>query len=233
MEAVFLQTEERWWKASEDNFFPQILLYHLSFVTGEWKLLLWSAEFCDAQVCLGRLRCDHHSACKMRSFFSAVSPNFHRGQDSRRIWSFTISSPWNTPQHILSHTVSQWFLRYISNANSFAWNWCKFVSLCRSFFFLMAMFASQQLPSLMFFRYQLLAPNILLAADQFIFHSLLHLSRDRNRYVLLCFLIALFLVKKSPCFIKVLYRQREPRGEREGAAVLVGSINSHLPLALL
>lgn len=101
------------------------------------------------------------------------------------------------------------------------------------FFFLMAMFASQQLPSLMFFRYQLLAPNILLAADQFIFHSLLHLSRDRNRYVLLCFLIALFLVKKSPCFIKVLYRQRESRGEGEGAAVLVGSINSHLPLALL
>lgn len=59
----------------------------------------------------------------------------------------------------------------------------------------------------MLIRCQLPAPDILLKASKFIFQVLPHLTEGKNRYVFFCFLIALFLVKKSPWFIKVLHME--------------------------
>lgn len=96
----FLQTKERWWKGffffTFEDIPSQILHYHFLFVTGEWKLLLWSAEIWDARVCLGRHRCDRLSAVKMRSLFSAVSPNFLKGHNRAKPSTFSFFFPPNT-----------------------------------------------------------------------------------------------------------------------------------------
>lgn len=97
MVVVFLQREGRWWNAFfsppffftfEDIFTDSAL--SLLCAIGRWKLLLWTAVFFDAQVFLGRHRCAHLRAVKMRSRFSAVSPNFPRSQEEK-IWSHVTS----------------------------------------------------------------------------------------------------------------------------------------------
>lgn len=97
----------------------RIFFYRFCIITSglwEWKLLLWSAEFCDAQVCSGRRRCDHLSAVQMRSLFSAVSPNFLKGQNrGSRAIQLLFSFPRNTrPSFFYVHSkiysaVSFWF----------------------------------------------------------------------------------------------------------------------------
>lgn len=105
MVVVFLQTKERWWKGfffffTFEDIPSQILHYHFLFVTGEWKLLLWSAEIWDARVCLGRHRCDRLSAVKMRSLFSAVSPNFLKGHNRAKPSTFSFFFH-QTPFHLV------------------------------------------------------------------------------------------------------------------------------------
>lgn len=114
----------------------------------------------------------------------------------------------NTLLHLLSIRFYQIFQQLASRFSSFLKNLNMF-SFCIFYSHRFVLHRNnRKLTSVILIRYQLPAPDMLLTASQFIFQVLPHLTEGKNHYVFFCFLIALFLVKKSPWFIKVLHMER-------------------------